>query len=122
MDLYLTEATLTGTKAYERRLVQAVVHSVTGAKRLVSALTHQYAKSIGQQHGELQADLWTLSREFFLLERRVLAADAFAQARSLQRKVAGHASTADDVCEVVFTSSDNLLTRGCLRKAVQAAL
>lgn len=121
MDLYLTEATLTGTKAHERRLVQAVVYSVTGAKRLVSALAHQYAKSIGQRHEELQADLWTLSGDSRLLERRVLAADAFAQARSLQRKVAGHASTADEVCDVVFTSSDTL-TRGCLRKAVQAAL
>ena len=53
-------------------------------------------------------------------ERRVLAVDAFAQARSMLARASGRADA--NAREVVFTASGSALTRGRLRLAVQAAL
>ena len=123
MELYLTDAKLTSTHANERELIQAVSSSVSGARQLVSAMARSCARSVAAEvHGELQAGLWASLGVSQPSERRTLAADAFAQARSLQADVSNGASSVNQVADVVFTNSDGPLTRGSLRKAVQVVL
>ena len=118
-ELYLTEVKLTSAQACEKGLVQAVMSSVRSAQQLAYELASVYATSIDDAISALQADLHALSCDLPRLERRILAKDAFAQARSFEAKSAGGTPNSD---QVVFTSSDDLLGRSRLRKVVQAVL
>jgi len=87
---------------------------VGGAQLIASALACQHATSIDQGLEMLQGNLWELSGELLPSERRILAADAFAQARSLHAKLVGGAFIANLPADVLFASNDDLLTRGSL--------
>ena len=113
-NLYLTEAKMTGLQACELGLCQA---SSSNAQRLACSLARRYALSVGEATGELHADLRALSGELPPSDRRVLAVAAFAQARCMQPRALGTI-----VDRVAFTCSEEILTRGTLRRKVQAAL
>ena len=119
MDLYLTEAKLTGPQAHTLGVVQALAHSAGSAKELTHRLAHLYALSLHGAAHALQAQLRALPRRLPPSDRRQLAVDAFAQARSMQVD-AGDASA--PIGHVVCTASDQALTRGSLRRSVQAEL
>jgi len=119
-DLYLTDDKLTATQACERGLVQAVAPSADSAQRLVHDLARRYATTAGMANGALREELRALSGELPPSERRILAVDAFAQARSMLARASGSANA--KARAVVFTSSGSALTRGRLRRVVQGAL
>ena len=75
---------------------------------------------MGEGNDALREELWALSGELPPSERRILAVDAFAQARSMLARASGSADA--NAREVVFTASGSALTRGRLRLAVQAVL
>ena len=113
MELYLTETKLTAGQAHELGLAQAVTHSTARAQQFAHEIAHLYAQS------DHETGLLALSGELLASDRLILAIDAFAQAASLQ---AGARATGKVSDLVVFTSSGELLHRGKLRGAVQAAL
>ena len=118
-ELYLTNVQLTSDQAREKGLVQAATSSVRSAQQLAYELASLYATTTDESISTLQVDLQALSRNLPPSERRILAEDAFAQARSLDAKSAGGAPNSD---QVAFTSSDDLLARSRLRKEVQTDL
>ena len=115
--LYLTEAKLESKLACEAGLVQTVVPSVSDAQQHAYSLARQYVSSVHSAAAEVQSDLWTLSGELCLSDRRVLAVSAFAQARSMHAKAMRHPSGL-----VGFTCGADVLTRDRLRGKVQAVL
>ena len=122
MEIYLTEDKLSGVQAYTMGLVQAIASSANRAQQLVHGVARWYASSIGKVDLVLQADLRAFAGELPSSERRILAVDAFAQARSFQAQLAVGASNGHESLDVVFHASDSPVTRGGHRKAVQAAL
>lgn len=118
--LYLTEVKLTGAQALEMGVAQALAPSASDAQQLACGLARWCATSDGEAICKLQVELYTLSVEPSLSDRRSLAASAFAQARSFQARALSTISTD----HVVFACSakEEILTKGNIRGRIQAAL
>jgi enoyl-CoA hydratase/carnithine racemase/thioesterase domain-containing protein len=119
VELYLSDDQLTGAQAREVGVVQAVTPSVRSAQQLADGAARRFASSVVEARSALQLSLQALSGKLPPCDRRNLAVNAFAQARSLEVKASG---VIDGHTGAVFSSSDAPLVRGRLRTAVQAAL
>ena len=117
--MYLTEVTLTGTQAHEMDLVQAVLPHVRSAQQQAYRLAAAYSL---EPNDSVHEALQTLMGDLTPSDRRVLAIDAFAQARSMQPKAKGSIEGLELVNNVVFAYSDAAHARERLRKGVQGGL
>ena len=119
-NLYLTEMRLSGAQAREVGLVQTIAPSARDAQQTSCEIARWYARTAEEDCAlQVQVDLWAIAGDMVPSDRRVLASDAFAQARGMQLKVLGGSADGE---LMRCAASDNFSTRGSLRRRLQAAL